>query len=339
MTMIFMKDSLRASVESATGGKVTVLYDDKGYPSYMVVVPKFNVEDIDAGLGSGVHPAFLVGGVEKPEIFIGQYPAIVKDGRALSLPGLDPAASMNFDAARGYCTAKGQGWHMMTNWEWAAVALWCKKNGFEPTGNTYYGRHHTVVHEAGRRQDGVAPGTPSGTARTLTGSGPASWRHDNTLAGICDLVGNIWKWVDGMKLVNGAFYMPNDNDYAADEADWVAQGVIIADDAGTTKLGTPSDTLESTGSLNVNPWRSLTTTTNYDALSTSVKERMQQAMIDPIFADDPQGRFYFDTDGERVPLRGGSWCDSSNAGLGVLFLDNVRSTSHTSFGLIPAFIS
>mgnify|MGYP003609996268 CR=1 FL=1 len=63
--MHFLKDTLRESVEAATGGKVTVLYDDKGYPSYMNVIPKFKVEDIDASLGTGVHPAFIVGGVEK----------------------------------------------------------------------------------------------------------------------------------------------------------------------------------------------------------------------------------------------------------------------------------
>ena len=68
--MHFLKDTLRESVEAATGGKVTVLYDDKGYPSYMNVIPKFKVEDIDASLGTGVHPAFIVGGVEKSEIFI-----------------------------------------------------------------------------------------------------------------------------------------------------------------------------------------------------------------------------------------------------------------------------
>jgi len=339
MVMVFAKDSLRASVEAATGGKVTVLYDDLGYPSYMTVIPKFNVEDIDESLGSGVHPAFLVGGVEKSEIFIGQYPAIVKDGRALSLPGVDPASGMTFDAAREYCTAKGQGWHMMTNWEWAAVALWCKANGFEPRGNSNAGRHHTLSYETGRRQDGLAPGNVSGTARTLAGSGPSSWRHDNTLAGISDMVGNIWKWIDGMKLVNGAFYMPNDNDYAADEADWAAHGVIIADDSGTTKLGTPSDTLESTGDTNLGTWRSLATTTSYDALSTAVKQRMQQAMIDPLFADDPQGAFNFNTDGETVPLRGGDWNSSSSAGLGALSLNYARANTGSHIGLIPAYIS
>ena len=46
--IISIKDAARQAVEGATGGKVTIMYDDKGYPSYMVRVPKFRIEDIDA---------------------------------------------------------------------------------------------------------------------------------------------------------------------------------------------------------------------------------------------------------------------------------------------------
>lgn len=70
---IFIKDDLRASVEAATGGLVTVLYTAAGHPSYMNVIPKFNLQDIDPALGTGVHPAFIVNGVEKSELFIGQH--------------------------------------------------------------------------------------------------------------------------------------------------------------------------------------------------------------------------------------------------------------------------
>lgn len=129
--MHFLKDTLRESVEAATGGKVTVLYDDKGYPSYMNVIPKFKVEDIDASLGTGVHPAFIVGGVEKSEIFIGQYQAHVKDGVPVSMPGFKPTRSINFDEAKSCCKNKGQGWHLMTNWEWAAMALYSAKENKE----------------------------------------------------------------------------------------------------------------------------------------------------------------------------------------------------------------
>ena len=153
-------DALRQSVEAATGGVNTVLYDSKGYPSVMCVVPRFNIEDIHPDLGTGTHPAFLVGGVQKSEIFVGKYLARIHDSHALSLPGQDPSASINFDTADLRCTAKGPGWHMMTNAEWSAVALWCWKNGFMPRGNTNYGRDHaqTADGKFARDHDEHDPG-------------------------------------------------------------------------------------------------------------------------------------------------------------------------------------
>jgi hypothetical protein len=336
--LIFNKDPLRAAVEAASGGRVTVLYDDRGYPSYMNVIPKFNVETIDTDLGTGVHPAFIVNGVEKPEIFIGQYKANVLDGRALSLPGYDPTASVNFDTAKGYCTAKGAGWHMMTNWEAAALALWCIKNG-QPRGNTDYGRHHTSTHESGRRQDGVAPGTASGTARTLNGSGPASWRHDGTFAGIDGLCGNIYEWVDGMKLVNGKFYFPDDNYYNQLEASWKDQGVIMAEDTGD-KLGVAgTDTLHAGGGVGFGAWKGLTRTAAYAALSATIKNRFQQAMIDPAFDNsNPIGYFYFNTTGEMLPFRFGFWNGGAYAGVAYLGLSDARLLVTSSVGFRLAYI-
>lgn len=337
--LIFNRDPLRASVEAATGGRVTVLYDDRGYPSYMCVIPKFLVETIDADLGTGVHPAFIVNGVEKPEIFIGQFKANVLDGRALSLPGYDQTTNINFDQARGYCTAKGTGWHLMSNWEAAALALWCIKNG-QPRGNTDYGRHHVSTHECGRRTDGVAPGTASGTARTLNGSGPASWRHDGTLAGVDGLCGNIYEWVDGMKLVNGKYYFPDDNYFTQDEASWNNQGVIIAVDT-VAKLGVDgTDTVYGAGSTSFGAWKGLTRTSAYAALSDTIKQRFMQAMIDPAFDNsNPVGHFYFDTNGERVPLRFGNWGSGADAGVACLNLNSVRSHVDTYIGFRLAYIS
>lgn len=190
-----------------------------GYPSVMCVVPRFNIEDIDPALGSGTHPAFIVGGVQKSEIFVGKFLARVHDNHALSMPGQDPSASINFDTADARCSVKGPGWHMMTNAEWSAVALWCWKNGFMPRGNTKWGRDHAQTYETGRRQDGGAPGDATGTARTLTGSGPASWFHDNSPAGIADLTGNVWEWQRGLRLVDGEIQIIPDNNAAATDAD------------------------------------------------------------------------------------------------------------------------
>ena len=73
---ILIKDSLRQSVELASGGLQTVLYTAKGQPTYMNIIQKYDMSTIDPSL-SGTHPAFIVDGVEKPEIFIGTYQGVI----------------------------------------------------------------------------------------------------------------------------------------------------------------------------------------------------------------------------------------------------------------------
>lgn len=336
---ISVPDALRQSVEAASGGRQTVLYDDLNYPSIMSVIPAFNVETIDTDLGTGLHPAFSVNGSTKSEIYVATFKATVHNGRALSLPGYDPTASVNFDTAKGYCTAKGPGWHMMTNWEAAALALWCIKNG-QPRGNTDYGRHHVATYETGRRQDGIAPGTASGTARTLNGSGPASWRHDGTFAGVDGLCGNINEWVDGMKLVNGRFFFPDDNHFTQIEASWKDQGVIIAEDTGKKLGAAGTDSVAATGYTYFGAWKGLTRTAAYTALDAAIKNRFQQAMIDPAFDNSsPVGSFYFDTDGVRLPLRFGDWGAGAGAGVACLYLHCGRTYTYARLGFRPAYIS
>jgi len=341
MPTIFTKDTLRASVEASTGGKVTVLYDDKGYPSYMHVIPKFKVEDIDPALGSGVHPAFVVGGVEKSEIFIGQHQAHVKDNRAVSLPGLDQKTYTTFDKAKEYCKNKGQGWHMMTNWEWAAVALWALKNGYQPRGNTNYGRSHEATYETGVRQDGLAP-SAGGAARTLSGSGPASWRHDNSYAGIADLVGNVWEWNDGLKVVDGKIFMPSDNNYALDEAQWNDTGIFLDSTAAGDGSGDDGDpVLNDTLSTPLTPdsyayipnWKDMTTATGV-----IIPDSLKQACVAPYGDAGQKGAIWMRNYGERLPIRGGDWNGGGGAGLFALLLGNERSISYSNVGFRPAFI-
>lgn len=350
-------DALRQSVEAASGGLNTVLYDAKGYPSVMCVVPRFNIEDIDAGLGSGTHPAFIVGGVQKSEIFVGKFLARIHDNHALSMPGQDPSASINFDTADARCTVKGPGWHMMTNAEWSAVALWCWKNGFMPRGNTDYGRDHAQTYETGRRQDGAAPGLNEGTARTLTGSGPASWFHDNSPAGIADLCGNVWEWQRGMRLVDGEIQIIPDNNAAATGADhssastlWRAimpngtlvtpgtSGTLKWNATGTAGAGSPqlatSVTSQSDGSASASQqYKDLTA-----AGGVTVPNLLKLLGMFPHDTTIERGRFYMRNEGERLPFRGGNWNDGSDAGVFALYLNSARSNSSTVFGFRPAFV-
>ena len=118
----------------------SIITDDKGLPSVMVFIPKFKMSDVITGGSDSTHPAFIVNGVEKNGIYISKYQNKVYDGRAYSLPGEDPTCAINFDNAAARCSAKGEGWHLMTAMEWGAIALWCKKNGWLPYGNNNYGK-------------------------------------------------------------------------------------------------------------------------------------------------------------------------------------------------------
>jgi len=355
--VISVPDVLRQSVEAATGGRVTVLYDDKGYPSYMVRIPRFNIEDViaDGSAGTGTHPAFIVNGTEHSELLIGQHQASVHDGRAISLPGRDPKVYTDFDEALGYCSAKGSGWHLMTNAEWAALALWCWEAGLMPTGNTDHGRNHDLTYQVGTRQDGdtYAPGESSGDARILTGSGPAAWRHDGTIAGIADLCGNIWEWTGGLRLQDGEIQVVPDNDAADNSVDQSAssgawQG-IQADGSGYAAPGT-------TGNLHYDTDGSGTIEldTALDNPDTSTGMPFEDMAIDggisapnkaKVLGLYPAGsglegdKSYMNNSGERLARRGGDWAYGSEAGVFTLYLYTERSGSSVSVGFRPCYVA
>jgi sulfatase modifying factor 1 len=147
------KRSWRDRVLDASFGRNTVLYDDQGNPSVMVVFPLQTEADLLAGGRNVPAPAFIVNDDTKPQIHISKYQNIVVgsglDARALSLKYQDPKVYIDFDASLAACAQKGEGWHLLTNAEWAAVALLCKKQGFMPRGNNSYGKDYSVPSEKG----------------------------------------------------------------------------------------------------------------------------------------------------------------------------------------------
>lgn len=348
---ISVPDSLRVSVEAATGGKQTVLYTATGQPCFMTVIPKFLKQDIDASLGTGTHEAFIVNSVEKTELFIGTYQGVSKNGELLSLPGVDPTASLDHDQFVTLARAGGTGWHLMSNAEWAAVALWCWKNGFQPRGNNYYGRDTANTWEQGRRQDGVVPGTASGTARILTGSGPASFRHDNSVSGISDLNGNVWEWTPGMRINAGEINVIANNDAALNATDmavgsasWKAidgsSGALVAPgSANTVKYATSGTTNYTLVRASGSSFEGMTnpggTPVGATALALCTSLGLYPVAGSGLGADV----FYVDATSERLPVRGGNWGDAADSGVFALGLLRARSSAYTSVGARPAFVA
>jgi hypothetical protein len=355
------KDTLLTGLLAATGGKQVIKYNANGDPLVMVRIPKFNLEDIDPSLGTGPHPAFIVNGIVKNEIYIGAYQAILEKGCAISIPGQSPKVSLDFDASKAACVANGPGFHMMTVWEWAAVALWCLKNGFQPRGNTANGKSHEATWETGTS-------APDNAAKILGGSGPASWRHDNTLAGIADLVGNIWEWNDGLKTTDGRLYFPVDNYFDQPESQWPASAIYLDATAGpgdrdgaadsgdivvSDRIAKYSETPTPSGGTDPGDfdyaqnvtWAGTALASTFDALPLETRQKAVQLMIAPKLTSggaaifpNAKGSFWTRNYGERRPIRGGYWYSGANAGLAALTLHYRRSYVDGTVGLRPAFI-
>ena len=351
---ILIKDSLRQSVELASGGLQTVLYTAKGQATYMNIIQKYDMSTIDASL-SGTHPAFIVDGVEKPEIFIGTYQGRIVGGELLSLPNVEPSHSTNYDNFLTAARACGNGHHLITNAEWSAVALQCYKNNTQPMGNSYYGRSSEDPLLIGRRADGLNPGNTSGSARTLTGSGPVQWRHNGKENGIADLSGNVWEWNSGMRLLNGEIQIIENNNAAklainlgAASTEWKAidgeTGNLVTPDGSGTTVGTIKYANGGTADYTINGGsfgaiRNLSTTKPVTAAALA---QLKALCLYPhtentaSYNSDYFGKYMT---GETLPVRGGNWSGAASAGVFALYLNLARSYSDTSFGARPAFVN
>lgn len=316
----------------------------------MNIIPAFNLEDIDPALGTGVHPAFIVGGVQKSELFIGTHIGSVSEDELISRPGVEPAHSRNHDQFVTLARACGAGWHVMTNAEWSAVALWSYKNGTMPRGNTDYGRSSDAPHETARRMDLLEPGNTGGNPRTRTGSGPATWRHDHTMHGISDLCGNVWELTPGMRIVDGEIHVIANNDaaltatdLAAGSAAWRAidgaTGELVAPGhANAVKYAASGTAAYTLVHANLAYFESMANPGS-PPVSAAALQKLKAFGLFPVANTGLGGdTFGYDLTGERLPVRGGGWYRGALAGVFALDLSLPRSYASTLIGARPAFV-
>jgi hypothetical protein len=186
--------------------------------------------------------------------------------------------------------------------------------------------------------------------RTLTGSGPTSWRHDNTPFGIADLNGNVWEWSPGMRINNGEIQVIENNnaalstaDFGASSAEWMAidgaTGALVAATLGTPVAGSVRYAAAASGTADFTLYRNsggsfegMVNSTGANPVGAVALALVKAHGLYPITTGLGGDAFYVDVTSERCPLRGGHWYRSAAAGVFALLCDTARSTAHGAVG-------
>lgn len=340
-------DDLKLAVEALSGGMNTIKLDDLGMPSILVPFPKLKYADVLTGGTQDTLPAFIVDGQEKNVLYMSKYQNVIVNDRAYSLPMKDPAASLNFDRALQVCRNKGQGWHLPTNAFWAAIALWCKKNGTMPRGNNNYGQDHSNPHEKGIP---TYMSSETQVGRTATGSGPATWYHNYNLSGIADMNGNVAEWVSGFRLQNGEIQiipygnaMKLTSNMGASSTEWkaiLADGSLVEPGTADTlkwDFAASKITLSTEITTQEDTSRSTTFETLAQASGVTAPMLLKALGLHPNETGYEGDNVYMNNTGERLPCRGGGWALASRAGVFALGLNNPRSGVGADVGFRAAF--
>ena len=301
-----------------------VIFDDRGRPDILVV---FTPDELKL-------PDTLKGRKVK-EYAISKYPNTMIDGRPYSLPFMPPAVNVNHDEAIRLCEAKGPGWHLITNDEWAALGRQSWENDTVPTGNTNSGKSHSHPEQTGTTYK-------DSYGKTLAGSGPIEWNHDRTAEGVADMVGNVWEHVGGVRFLDGQVQIIPNNEAAAgadqspDSKEWTA---IYTPD------GDPVYYNVKDGEIVLQP--TAPEGKDYDGVpfcdlheraDMDVPDKLIELGLYPAPGYESEEYFWLDTDGERCVYRGGGWYNGVNAGVFCLNGNNSRSHSYTDIGFRSALV-
>lgn len=320
--------------------ELVIVRDKNNNPNIMRRYEKCLHREVDPSVeGDAVHPMFIIRGKEVDAIYLPEYLSCMIDGIPYSLPMQPPATMMDFDSVVECHRRKGDGWHCMTAVEWQFIADLIRLResaGAEMLrGNTYFGCSHVMPMEHGINKS-------ENSAITLTGSGPESWFLYDNKEGIADFVGNVWKRIAGIRLVNGRYQYIKDNDAAAPDCDlsmdskeWLDVLIdgkplkVSVEDGEITILATNEETGKEYGG---DEWQ------NVGIDIDPIPDFVKALGIIPARHEGNREYFYADAEeSECVPIRGGSCYNASNGGSSALHLNCLRSFVYGSVGFFSAY--
>jgi len=319
-----------------------------------------------------LYPAFSVAGTKKAGLWYSRFLCDVVSGKPRSIAGQLPSYA-TIDQIRSYATAFGGGASPMTYWDYEALALDAFRKGIIPVGNTYYGRSHKTVEGVwgGIRGDLKKNGDPTGSGVTRGGSAGPIWTHDRSLWGVHDFVGNYYRWVDGVKWMDGQLYIHAvDNDptllTAVGEGSWIATGIFLnspvaGNDAGNDNLGAPNfDSVVTHYTASVTPprtiaeiqadtrdldyagqtWGSIVVSSGIDSVDAAMRLlAFRMCILPKIRSSGPapfttqEGYLWIRNNGERFALRTGYCLGTSYAGPKCIYAGSRRSSAR-AFALV-----
>ena len=372
-----------AKMQILSGGKNTIKWTDDGdttpiyFPTILVKFPAMRLCDVlQNSTNENLHPAFIVDSTIYPEFYAGKYQAYSVTSNAkdigLSLYGVDPKTSIDFDDSVSLCGNGGTGHHLITNAEWALISLLAKNiNSYQPKGNNDYGKDSSDPDDL--RYYGIPTYISSDKiARVGCGTGPVSWAHDGTPWGCFDMNGNVYEYVNGLRLGAGEIQIIANNDGAdnsidvsRDSALWKAikasDGSLVtpettfASDADTDPaLSGANETLKYDGTSPVSVVTEVTTRTESyasspfdDITGVTLPEITSSLCITPeVSGNNEHGSDYAyirnDASGsysEILARRGGNWNSGGGRGVFYLVLLHYRSYSGYPIGARPAFVN
>lgn len=307
--------------------RTVAIIDDQGIPSFMV---KF---ENTAKTAKEADRVFFVRGQEYDAFYMSAFPNVVINGRAYSLPLMTPTTRLTLDEMIAACRKKGDGWHVATAAEWFHMVEESRQAGTMPHGNTNNGKFYYDANERG------IPGNIYGT--TLTGSGPATWRHDGTFDGVSDANGDVWKRLTGIRLKNGIFQYIPDNDAAHPEADLSEDSAEYKDvqvSGKPVRIGMMDGEVCITTDEDIDGWAVSCRKEVINLLPETPEILRRLGIVTP---DQEESNEWLVADAdldEATPFVGASWSYTSHAGSSALYLYDRRSLVYSFIGFFSAFL-